>query len=733
MQRSLLLLFCAFAVIYCSLFFSQVLPNNPGIRRADIWGVLLDQVLLTDNSGTAAETVQNDASSLTSQNASFASRLLQRQKVIGSSLLLLFFAWGCGRAIERALLQGRSGLLWSERLVIQFGTGLSLLSLATLFAGLAGKLSPAMILLPAGLIAIVAAVYGRKSAGNQRQADDGLPPVVPLSFWLRVVLTSGAVIYGSYLLTGAMSPPTDFDVREYHLQGPKEWFLDGRIHYLRHNVYTSFPFHTEMLSLAGMVISGDWWTGAISGKLILGTFSLLTSLCVYSIARRHAGLVPAILSTLIHLTTPWTMRIALIAYAEGALTFYLALTVMLCLIKEDGIDAVGARYRWLFLIGLMAGSAMACKYTGLVNVILPCVLLLCWRVVRIAVEGPPDVQRLRLSRIVRQLMVLGTGILVTVGPWLARNFADTANPVFPLAYSVFGGPEWSTDVDVRWKAAHGPSERDVWQIPRHAMDAAVRNDWTSPLLFAFLLPSLVMCRHSKTLTTIWLLVLWQFGIWWGFTHRIDRFWIPVIPLLSVTAGWAWHASETRIWRRSCITIIAVCTVFNLRLCTLPLVGFHAGLMDFEAARQIPIRSDFRFLNERLPKDSHVLMVGEAQVFDANFQVTYNTVFDDNIFEEWTRSDAPSFGEHGVTHVMVNWFEVLRYRVPGSYGYCEYVQPSRFEKLVEDGWLSEPMVLMSRPVDSFSTQELELMRSWAGYDSINISGQINGIMLYEVIR
>jgi hypothetical protein len=50
------------------------------------------------------------------------------------------------------------------------------------------------------------------------------------------------------MLFGAMTPSIDFDVKEYHLQGPKEFFQAGRIGFLEHNVYTSFPFLTEMLS-----------------------------------------------------------------------------------------------------------------------------------------------------------------------------------------------------------------------------------------------------------------------------------------------------------------------------------------------------------------------------------------------------------------------------------------------------------------------------------------------------
>ena len=42
-----------------------------------------------------------------------------------------------------------------------------------------------------------------------------------------------------------MLPPVDFDVREYHLQAPKEFFQPGRISFLPHNVYANMPLGAE--------------------------------------------------------------------------------------------------------------------------------------------------------------------------------------------------------------------------------------------------------------------------------------------------------------------------------------------------------------------------------------------------------------------------------------------------------------------------------------------------------
>ena len=63
-----------------------------------------------------------------------------------------------------------------------------------------------------------------------------------------------------------MLPPADFDVREYHLQAPKEFYQQGRIAFVPHNVYANMPLGMEMASLLGMVVTGDWWLGCWWGR-----------------------------------------------------------------------------------------------------------------------------------------------------------------------------------------------------------------------------------------------------------------------------------------------------------------------------------------------------------------------------------------------------------------------------------------------------------------------------------
>ncbi|RXL78761.1 hypothetical protein EO238_32010, partial [Citrobacter sp. AAK_AS5] len=77
-------------------------------------------------------------------------------------------------------------------------------------------------------------------------------------------------------------------------------------------------------------------------------------------------------------------------------------------------------------------------------------------------------------------------------------------------------------------------------------------------------------------------------------------------------------------------------------------------------------------------------------------MTYNTVFDRSLFEEWCGVADPevssakrplrsaeeiraTLASRGITHIYVNWAEVVRYRL--TYGYTDFAHPRRFEELL----------------------------------------------------
>ncbi len=224
-------------------FFSLDLPNNQGYPRSRVWLDLPDLLSSVSVSGP---------------NNGWR-YLPQRFDVWLVAGAILAGAWGIGHLALRFIgvgLPRRS----SERTVFAFGLGLSALSLTTLGFGLLGWQS--RVLFGALICAAVSFECFFRWRGlpkdGDRMTEFGTGNRDPNEDSVDALLKAGCLAAISpfvlAMLLGATLPSTDFDVNEYHLQGPKEFYQNGRVTFLPHNVYTSFPFLTEMLSLLAMVL-----------------------------------------------------------------------------------------------------------------------------------------------------------------------------------------------------------------------------------------------------------------------------------------------------------------------------------------------------------------------------------------------------------------------------------------------------------------------------------------------
>jgi hypothetical protein len=722
-------------------------PPNPPVYRWDLWSLVPELLDFVDPPANVAD--QGRGTDAAHAGWEYSP---QRLDLLAVMAVILAGAWGAGHLLLRAL---RLAPLLEpvERTVFAFGAGLSALSLATLFFGFAGILSRPVLGTVVG-VCVVAELAARflppfARGGRGGGVDDKSTPVqqaVPIAIPDRVHPTTKSEIHRAHWLVlatlapfllatllAALLPSTDFDVNEYHFQGPKEFFLAGRIGFLEHNVYTSFPFGTEMLTLLAMVVRGDWYRGALAGKGVLMCFGPLTGLALFAAGRRWFGTTAGVLAAVFYLSTPWIFRISTIAYAEGGLCFYLFAALLALMIAIDwrsaggALPLSGAHLRMFALAGLLAGSGMACKYPGLVSIVIPLGLAVVWNVV---------VCRGKSFWIAPTAFAAGAAL--AIGPWLAKNAIETGNPVYPLAYSVFGGRDWDAQLDKRWKKAHSPDTHSLASLEELALDVAVRSKWNSPLLFAFAPLALLAAAVRRRALVLWLYVGWLFLSCWLFTHRIDRFWVPLLPVVALLAGggaaWWWDTLRWgctglaraggfgRSWLAKldilfgwCLIIVPLAAVglFNLELIAgwRGLCGYNDFLRDLNEAEQVAgqlTAPEIYWMNGHLPAGSKILSVGDAAVFEARFPIVYNTVFDRSLFEEWfaARHGEPSDGaelreaatiqkvlaREGITHVYVCWREIVRYRSPGNYGYTEFITPERFGALRRLRVLAAPLPL-----------------------------------------
>lgn len=745
-------------------FFRLDLPNSgsPAVNRTDVWLELPDLLLYS-------VVKHPDA---TDSGWSF---FPQRLPIIIVGTWILAGVWGFGHLLARAL-RLRDLLRPIELAVFAFGLGMSGISLLVLGSGLLAQRAPDAMsreylgLMLAGFASaecLLRAIFRvsrsshtpgdedsdasddstsrkqRRKSSAKQQASIGeilLRGQIPFGVMARSLAGTAMVLFVLAMALGAMLPSIDFDVKEYHLQGPKEWFLAGAISMLPHNVYTSFPFLTEMFHLLGMVLSGEWYLGALAGKFVIMMFAPFSGLAVFAAADRLFDRRAAWAAALIYLSTPWTYRISVIAYAEGGITFFLIATTLAILINhqlrradsssDEETKGVGGR-RTAVLAGLLAGSSMACKYPGVLSVVIPAgsVLLLI------------EFRSGKAETLIRRVFLTGTiftlGCTMTIGPWLLKNLYETGNPVYPLLNSVFHGIDWTPTLEANWKAAHGPPHHQPFDLLVKLFDVTLKSDWLSPLLFGlaplvFLTPWSRLTSTRQVVIALWLYVAFLFLSWWVLTHRIDRFWIPLIPVVSILAGAGAWWTTAKTWRYVAGVFVAFCVLFNLGFITTSNCGLNTWLGDLQEVRD---QSEFtaepiaRLNRMSLPSHAKVLCVGEAQVFDAQFPLIYNTVFDISIFEQWCSANEPGvpvaeqklkpaeeirqkLQAEGITHILVNWQEILRYRM--TYGMSEFLAPWRLRQLQRDRVLLPQTMIVggSRSMESFQDHERADILQWA---------------------
>ena len=625
--------------------------------------------------------------------------ILDRTPIVLVATLIIAASFSLGRLILELCHVDRlfTGL---ERFLLSVGVGGNSLSLGMLLLGAVGCLNrPFISLILFSLLLVGVGRYTelfsvlfrpikkleqRATWFTNKQWMEWLPPLL---------LWSALPFFGLILL-GSFLPPIDFDVREYHLQVPKEWYLQGRITFLPHNVYGNMPMGAEMHSLLAMVLMpGDdnWWWGALAGKTIISLFAVFGAMSLYAAGKRFVSARAGAVAAAVYISIPWVGHVSMNGLVEAVWGFYFftALYVVLIWIHTNLSISERSRRGLIIVAGLLAGAAVSCKYLSVPLVVIPIAgfigLTKRWKHLII---GETD-------QVIEPSFKTSSGAVVLFlfaaacsgGPWFIKNACWSGNPTYPLLYNVFDGETRNPEKHEQWSKAHEPPGF-TW---KHLVDDGFRmtfsSRWLSPLILPMVLFALMVGSHHRLICLLLLLTCYYGIVWWVFTNRIDRFWVPAFPLLALVAGigttyvrgrWAWNAV---------VTVIVVGLLSN---------GIYFSSLVGDPRFFVPLRSlvndetwidpVHRYLNSSQFTGEKVLLVGDAEPFDLRVPALYNTCFDDSIFEHLIREktkyqQVEAFREAGITHVYLDWLEIERYR--NTYGFSDFVHPQVLDELVRD--------------------------------------------------
>ena len=596
----------------------------------------------------------------------------------------------CGLGVLPAIWLGLGRRKLGQQLCIVAALGLGILSILTLGMGVAGWLNrvSAWCIVALGWLMALAYVQVRQS----------YLPQVPQDSPTRAggALASGAALLAlampiAVALFGACLPPgvlwggenRAYDVLEYHLQVPREYFDAGRIQFLPHNVYASFPQQMEMLYLLLMHLFGGPLSEAIPAQLL---HVMCGVLAVVALASWTPAGWPRLVVAIVAGSVPWLAYLGCLAYVELGMLLFAAVAVGLLL--DDLARPYAADWRLAFAAGLCAGLAGGCKYTALVlvAVALPLAWLCALRHATIVARA-------------RRLAFFAVGVVVAFAPWLVRNAAFTGNPVYPFGYRWFGGAAWSEEQDQQWARGHRlASERD-WadgvnrqHIPQWlgdrakiAADELVGSSMFGPTLLVLAAAGLLLAlSRAAAMLAIW------FGLivvgWAVFTHMPGRFAVPAVVPLALLAGQACSGRSVASGRgRRAAAVVLVCVAVAGAVANNATLlrrlraedrwwGRHEWPLQTLLGR-VDVMEQVPLVNQVVPPDGRVWLVGDSKVFYVAPKAHYTVVFSRDPWLEYAAEATPEqavdwLRTQDVTHVVFSWSEIKRLR--DTYGFPGFV-------------------------------------------------------------
>ena len=457
-----------------------------------------------------------------------------------------------------------------EEWALSFSFGAIAAGLAVLGLGLAGVWFPwivfpvlALASWPLWIVVALVLTMAAKAAARGRIAGSffrrhELPrsDLARALFWLQAVLLLFGLLY-------TLTPPIQSDGLRYHLAAPQEYIKTGQILYLPYSAFSNFPFLIEMLFTLGLATGNDLVAKGIHWLLLAVSALWIYLLAAQALwwrrpfeppAQRRTSL--AGLASLAFVATPAVLIVGCWEFIDlGIAALFFAFVYALCRWMHSRTRG------WLAAVGIFGGGCLGTKYT-----MIPLVGLGALWVFAVSLTHT-ECDAAKPLRVAARRFLFVIGIAgALAAPWYLKNLVMTGNPVYPMAWGLFGGGEWNRDnasfyID---KAAGKGFTRQIKEGPAELLTALVQlpyatafrwrnelpaTDWQgfedhnigvgylllTPFLIGWVIGAVWRWRRDPVRATIALFSLAYGGLWF-FTYQSNRFLIPLLGLACVMAA-----------------------------------------------------------------------------------------------------------------------------------------------------------------------------------------------------
>ncbi|HEX4824253.1 MAG TPA: hypothetical protein VFV19_08050 [Candidatus Polarisedimenticolaceae bacterium] len=435
----------------------------------------------------------------------------------------------------------------------------------------------------------------------------------------------------------ALAPVLEHDDNVYHLALPKLYLAHHAMTY-QPGMYANMPHLVELLYTYPMA-----WGDFTAAKALNLFFNFWTLIGLRSVVRDELGRGLGGLAALLFVSNPIVQWHLGRGYVEPVIaTFLLAAATLLLRFVRDG------ERRWLVLAGICCGAAAGAKYQGWIFS----------AAIFLAAARPA----------VRMLVPFG----LLVAPWLVKSFMLTGDPVYPMAYRLFGGRGLS-DVQVLHLSRHfgyfsllHRSLGDALRLPFEmvaARDVFLRPGFSAVML-ALILAALLMPRSYRPGSRRILAMTLLGCAGWAVSGEVGRFLVAWVPVMAIAAMLpvARFAGRPRLVAAAAAVVMAAGALQVIAVPVEPAQGVSRAAL-FTSSRDELLGRNTNFdlcaiLNGAVPPGGKVLGMFENRFFFLDREVIADSNYEvpASLARLREAGDAKKFADElraqGVTHVVV---------------------------------------------------------------------------------
>lgn len=413
-----------------------------------------------------------------------------------------------------------------QKIACNILTGCILISIMLALAGLAGlwRTLVMKIFLSLAVILNILWISIRLKQIKLKQ------PFAParLIYWLPIIFIFALTLLNSLV------PSADVDVRMYHLDLLKDYWLNGGFFKINNWEYQFFPLGFHMLYLPGEVISFPQWANFINAIAAIMLILILQQLFeAGSSTGVNAGL--SLLFLYFFYTLPDVFEQSYTPRVDMPFTLYVGF--LLLIIKQFNKSN---EKKYLYFSSIIVGFIASIKYNGLIILAFFYFSLFVYMVC---------FKKLNLKDICTCTLLT----ILIFSPWLIKNYKYGGNPVRPLLSGLLTCAGFNVQEQINFVKAtcnYVPFKRTLLNFPSNLFLFSFQpqkfcSSYISPIFISFL-PFTFRCMRQGAYYCVLLCFSIIYLILWYFCSPVSRFLLPVLLIWTILIyrrvnEWHWNA------------------------------------------------------------------------------------------------------------------------------------------------------------------------------------------------